>query len=76
MVGEMYDLLRQAVQPIKRRGLIAFRQRRIIEDRILEVRDFPLEQKNRLPDVQQLRGIFPKNVYAQQLQRLSMKEQL
>ena len=49
LVGK--TLLGESVQPVKRRGLIAFRQGGIIEDRILKIRHFAFQQENRLPDV-------------------------
>jgi len=56
----------QAVQAIERGNFVAFRHGGIIEHRLHEIGDFALQQEHRLPDVQQLHRIFPKDVDPEQ----------
>src|SRR5207245_5754263 len=44
----------QLIQAVKRGGLVAFGQRRIIEDRVHEVFDRAFQDEDRVPDVESL----------------------
>ena len=66
--------LLEPVQTVKRGGLIALRERRIIKNGIHEICHFAFEQKHRLPDVEQLRGVFIEDMHAQQFQGLPVKQ--
>src|SRR5271169_4530714 len=66
----------EAVQSVKRRSLIAFRERRIVKHRVHEICDFAFQKEHGLPDVQKLRRILAENMHAEELQRLAMKKQL
>src|SRR5579859_1864070 len=67
--------VRKLVQSIKRRRLITFRQRRIIENRLHKIFDRALQHQHRLPDVQQFRRALSDNVYAQQQFRFRAEDQ-
>src|SRR5579884_736996 len=67
---------RQLIQPIERRRLVAFRQRRIVEYRVHEILHRSLQREHRLPDVQQFRRPFSNDVHTQQLFRLRLEDQL
>ena len=54
----------QAVDPVERRIFVAFRQRRIVENRIHEVVDGALERNDRLANVHQLDGAIPNDMDA------------
>ena len=62
----------QAVEPVKRRCFIAFGEGGIVEDGVDEVGDLALQLEDRLPDMQELRRVFAKNMHAQQLERLAV----
>src|SRR4029077_15202780 len=66
---------REAVQTVEGRGLIAFRERRIIENRVHKIRNLAFQQEDRLPDMQTLSRIFAEDMRAKKLERLAMKEQ-
>jgi tocopherol O-methyltransferase len=63
----------QAIEAVESGGLVAFGQSRIVENGVDEVGDLPFEQQDRLPDVQEFRGIFPKNVHAEKLQSFAVE---
>src|SRR5260370_40078689 len=67
---------RELVHAVERRGLVAFGQRRVIENRFDKIVDLAIENQHGLPDVQQLRRAFADDVDAQQLARLAMEDQL
>src|SRR5690242_4089302 len=67
---------RQLVQPVEGRRLVAFGQRRVVEDGVDEVFDRALQDHHRLAYVQQLRRAFADNVYAQYLFRVAVKDEL
>src|ERR1700682_3791822 len=64
------------VQPIERRHLISFRQRRIVEHRVAKIFDRRSHRQHRLPNVHDLRRPFPDNVHAQQFKRFRIKQKL
>ena len=66
----------KAVQSIEGRGFIALGEGRIIKDGVHEVSDFAFEQKDGLADVQQLGGVFAEDMYAEQLERFAVKQEL
>src|SRR5438445_6109113 len=66
----------QFVDPVERSGLVAFRQRRIIENRVHEIFHRTLQREHRLPDVQQFRGAFANDVHAEQFLGRRIEEQL
>src|SRR2546429_4483864 len=61
--------LGQFVEPVERRGLVALRQGRIIENGVHEIFDRTLQRENRLANVQQLRRTFTNDVHAEQFLR-------
>src|SRR5579859_7480971 len=66
----------QFVQPVESRGLITFRQRRVVEDRVSEIVHRAFERKNRLADVQQLRRAFSYDMHAKQFLCVRPENQL
>src|SRR5258708_21972321 len=73
------EILREhadAVDPVKRRYLVAFGERRIIEDRIYEIIDRASERQYRLTDVNQFTGAVADNVNTQQFAGLAVEDQL
>src|SRR5437016_12878958 len=66
----------QLVQAVKRGGLVAFGQGRIIEDRVDEVFDRAFQDEDRLPDMEKLRRAVANDVNAQQLFGLAVEDEL
>ena len=57
---------RQFVEAIERGGLVAFRQRRIIENGVHEIFHRAFQSEHRLPDVKQFGRAFADDVHAEQ----------
>src|SRR5713226_587776 len=68
--------LPQFVETVEGGGLVAFRQRRIIEDGVREILDRALKRENSLPDVEQLGSAFSNDVHTQQLFGIRIENQL
>src|SRR5436190_1763668 len=67
---------RELIHAVKRRSLVAFGQRRIVENRVDEIVDFAFENQHGLPDVQQLGRAFANDVHAQDLAGFTMEDEL
>src|ERR1043166_4274984 len=63
----------QLVQAVERRGFVALRQRRVVENRLDEIVDRSLKDQHRLADVQQFARAVSNNVYAEQLPGFPME---
>src|SRR5580693_640817 len=50
--------LGKTIEAVEGRGLVAFRERRIVEDGVLEISDFAFEEHYGLADMQQFGVIF------------------
>src|SRR5208282_3725745 len=64
------------VQPVERGHLIGLRQRGIVKYGIPEIFDGRSHRQHRLSNVHDLRRPIPDNVYAQQFQRIRIKQNL
>src|SRR5947209_2397749 len=67
---------RQLIQSVKSGGLVAFRQGRIIENRIHKIVHRSAQDHHGLPDVQQLGRALANDVHAQHQLRLAMEDNL
>src|SRR5579885_697215 len=65
----------QLIQPVKRRRLVTFCERRIVEDRIHEIIHRALENEHRLPDVQQFGGAFADDMHAEQFPGFAVEDE-
>src|SRR5713101_6545983 len=59
-------LRRQPIQAIEGCGLVALRQRRVVEDRLDDLINASTERQHGLPDVDQLRGLRTDDVHAEE----------
>jgi hypothetical protein len=66
----------EPVDPIERRGLVALRQRGVVEDRIDEVVNLATESQDGLPDVHELGGLGADDMNAQRLAALTVENEL
>ena len=69
-------LIPQPVYPIKRRRLLALRQRGIVKHGIHIITHLAAKGHNRLPNVNLFAGALANDVHAQQLARLIMENEL
>src|SRR5258708_28565857 len=67
---------RQAVDAIKRRRLVAFRQSGVVEHSVDKVVHCSAQRHHRLADVQQFRCAFADDMYAQNRPGLAVEDQL
>src|SRR5260370_1644843 len=67
---------RQFGAPLEPRGLVALRQRRIIENRVHKIFHCAFQREHRLPDVQQFRSAFADDVHAEQFLGRGIEQQL
>src|SRR5262245_32798079 len=65
----------QTIDPVEGCGLVALRERRIVEDCVDEVIDLAAEAEHRLADVHELRGFCTDDVHAEQPAIVAMKDQ-
>src|SRR5437868_2528925 len=68
--------LAQLIEAVERGGLVAFRQRGVVEDRGYEVVHGPLQRHHRLPDMQQLRRAFTDDMHSENLFCFAMEDKL
>src|SRR6266852_1269731 len=68
--------LPQFVKTVEGGGLVAFRQRRVVEDGVREILDGALKREISLPDVEQLGRASSDDVHAQQLFGIGIENQL
>src|ERR1700761_3788351 len=65
-----------AIEAIKGRHLIAFRQRRVVEDGLDKVVELASERHDGLPDMQQFAGSLPYDVNAKKRVAFAMEDDL
>src|SRR5258708_30029783 len=68
--------LTQAIQAVEGGSLIAFGEGGVVENGVDEIGDLAFERENRLADVEELGGVFAKDVHAEQVESFAVKEEL
>jgi len=66
----------KTVQSVEGGILVTLRERRVVENGVNKIVDFPAHREHRLPDMHQFDCAFPDDVHAQQLAALAMEQQL
>src|SRR5678815_3081284 len=66
----------EAVQTVQTRDLVRLGEGRVVEDRVPEVLDRAPQREHGLSDVDDLGGVLPDRVHAQELQALRVEEDL